>query len=153
MVLYSSPVAAPKRNDGVKQSRREILGERIWAGLLVFYSTGAAFLVWKTLSKYGVNPIAFLIIDMVSSWPYGISTARIVVNAVKRRWHEVRKWAWVAAATFIAPDVYVLASARHAPRRVYLFLIVVISALIISAVLSVVLQVRSKGKRENSAPS
>lgn len=144
---------AHKRNAGAKQSRREILGERIWAGLLVLYSTGAAFLVWKTLSKYGVNPIAFLIIDMVTSWPYGISTARIVVNAVKRQWHEVRKWAWVAAATFIAPDVYVLASAHHAPRRVYLILVVVISALIVSAVLSVVLQVRSKGNLEKSAPS
>ena len=146
-------MVASKRNVGAKQSRREILGERIWAGLLVLYSTGAAFLVWKTLSKYGVNPIAFLIIDMVTSWPYGISTARIVVNAVKRQWHEVRKWAWVAAATFIAPDVYVLASAHHAPRRVYLFLIVVISALIISAVLSVLLQIRSKSKLEDRAPN
>lgn len=146
-------MVAAKRDDGAKQSRREILGERIWAGLLVLYSTGAAFLVWKTLSQYGVNPVAFLIIDMVTSWPYGISTARIVVNAVRRQWHEVRKWAWVAAATFIAPDVYVLASARHAPRRVYLFLIVVISALIISAVLSVLLQIRSKSKLEDRAPN
>ncbi len=146
-------MVAAKRDDGAKQSRREILGERIWAGLLVLYSTGAAFLVWKTLSQYGVNPVAFLIIDMVTSWPYGISTARIVVNAVRRQWHEVRKWAWVAAATFIAPDVYVLASANHAPRRVYLFLIVVISALIISAVLSVLLQIRSKSKLEDRAPN
>ena len=146
-------MVAPKRNDGAKQSKREILGERIWAGLLVLYSTGAAFLVWKTLSKYGVNPIAFLIIDMVSSWPYGISTARIVVNAVKRQWHEVRKWAWVAAATFIAPDVYILASASRAPRSVYLILVVVISALILLAVLSVLLQIRSKGKFTDSAPS
>ena len=146
-------MVAPKRNDGAKQSRREIFGERIWAGLLVLYSTGAAFLVWKTLSKYGVNPIAFLIIDMVSSWPYGISTARIVVNAVKRQWHEVRKWAWVAAATFIAPDVYILASASRAPRSVYLILVVVISALILLAVLSVLLQIRSKGKFTDSAPS
>ena len=140
-----------KPRTGTKRSRREILGERIWAGLLVLYSTGAAYLVWRTLSKYGVNPIAFLIIDMVTSWPYGISTARIVVNAVKRQWHEVRKWAWVAAATFIAPDVYVLASASRAPRSVYLILIVVISALVISAILSVLLQIRSRSKLAASA--
>lgn len=133
------------------RSGREILWERIWAGLLVLYSVGAAYLVWRTLSPYGVNPIVFLVIDMVTSWPYGLATARIVVNVVKVRWSEVRKWSWVAAVTFIAPDVYVLASAHHAPRHIYLLLILVITALIALAVLSVVLQIRSWGKLAASA--
>lgn len=139
-------MVAHKPHTGAKRSKREVFWERIWAGLLVLYSTGAAYLVWRTLSRYGVNPIAFLVIDMVTSWPYGLATARIVVNVVKRQWREVRKWSWVAAITFIAPDVYVLASAHHAPPHVYLILILVITALILFAILSVVLQIRSWGK-------
>gem|GEM_PF-180905 len=143
---YAEYMVARKADTGVHRSSRETLWERVWAGLLVLYSTGAAYLVWRTLSKYGVNPIVFLVIDMVTSWPYGLATARIVVNVVKRQWREVRKWSWVAAITFIAPDIYVLASARHVPRDVYLILILVITALVLFAVLSVVLQIRSWGK-------
>jgi len=139
-------------HSGSGRSRKEVLWERIWAGLLVLYSTGAAYLVWRTLSPYGVNAIVFLIIDMVTSWPYGLSTARIVINVVKRNWHEVRKWSWVAGVTFIAPDVYVLASAHHAPRHIYLLLILVITALILLAILSVLLQIRSWGKLAASPP-
>ncbi|HUW78534.1 MAG TPA: hypothetical protein VMV52_07280 [Candidatus Nanopelagicaceae bacterium] len=128
------------------QSSREIFWERIWAGLLVLYSVGAAYLVWRTLGRYGVNAAVFLVIDVVTSWPYGLATARIVVNVVKREWKAVRKWSWVAAITFIAPDVYVLASAHHAPRNIYLAIIAIIIFLILFAILSVVLQIRSWGK-------
>ena len=137
---------APEPHSEANRSRKEILWERIWAGLLVFYSVGAAYLVWRTLSPYGVNPIVFLIIDMVTSWPYGLATARIVVNVVKARWSEVRKWSWVAGVTFIAPDVYVLASAHHAPRHIYVLLLLVITALIALAILSIILQIRSWGR-------
>lgn len=139
-------MAAHKPSTGGNRSRKEIFWERLWASLLVVYSIGAAYLVWKTLGKYGVNAVVFLVIDMVTSWPYGLATARIVVNVVKRNWHEVRKWTWVAAITFIAPDVYVLASAHHAPRNIYFVIILVITGLVLFAILSVVLQIRSWGK-------
>jgi hypothetical protein len=135
-----------KAESGVKPTRREIFWERLWAGVLVLYSVGAAYVVWRTLGKYGVNAFVFLIVDVATSWPYGIATARIVVNAVKRNWKEVRKWTWVAAITFTTPDVYVLASAHHAPRDVYRIIVVVVAFLVLFAILSVVLQIRSGGK-------
>jgi hypothetical protein len=145
-------VAAHKPKTGVTQTRREIFWERIWAGLLVLYSVGAAYLVWRTLGKYGVNAIIFLVIDVVTSWPYGLATARIVVNVVKHEWKAVRKWAWVAAITFIAPDIYVLASATRAPRDIYLLIIAVITFLVLFAILSVVLQIRSWGNLAAGEP-
>lgn len=128
------------------RSKRETFWERIWASLLVLYGGVSAYLVWRTLSKYGVNAIVFLAIDMATSWPYGLATARIVVNVVKRRWHEVRRWAWVAGITFLAPYAYILASAHHAPRDVYGIVVLVIGALILLAILSIVLQIRSWGR-------
>jgi hypothetical protein len=145
-------MAAHKTHAGANQTRREIFWERIWAGLLVLYSVGAAYLVWRTLGKYGVNAIIFLVIDVVTSWPYGLATARIVVNVVKREWKAVRKWAWVAAITFITPDIYVLASATRAPRDIYLLIIAVITLLVLFAILSVVLQIRSWGNLAAGEP-
>jgi hypothetical protein len=143
---YAGGMVAQKPHTDHVPTRREIFWERLWAGMLVLYSVGAAYIVWRTLGKYGVNAIVFLVIDVVTSWPYGLATARIVVNVVKRQWKAVRKWSWVAAITFITPDIYVLASAHHAPRDVYLIIVVVVTFLVIFAILSVVLQIRSWGK-------
>jgi hypothetical protein len=139
---YPRIMAAKNRRVGAKLTRRQTFWERLWAGSIVLYSVGATFVVWRTLGKYGVSAILFFIIDVMTSWPYGIATARIVVNVVKHDWKEVRKWSWVAAITFITPQVYILASARHAPRDVYLIVIIVITLLVLFALFSVLLHIR-----------
>jgi predicted neutral ceramidase superfamily lipid hydrolase len=126
--------------------RRQKLIERLVASSVILYSFGAAILVWKGLSKYGVNPIFFFIIDVCTSWPYGIATARIVVKVLQKEWKEVRKWSWVAAITFVTPQIYVLATARHVPKDVYLIVYAVIGCLIVFAILSLTLQIRSSKK-------
>ena len=135
-----------KRSGPGKLTKREIFWERLWAGSVVLYSIGATFLVWRTLSKYGVNPILFFVIDVLTSWPYGIATARIVVNVIKREWRAVRKWSWVAGVTFLTPQIYILISARHAPRDVYIIVITVISLLLLFALLSLFLNIRRSKK-------
>lgn len=129
------------------RSRREAILERLWAGTIVLYSFGAAILVYKTLRKYGVNPYIFFVIDVCTSWPYGIATARIVVNTIAKNWKAVRKWTWIAGITFVTPQVYILITAHHAPRDVYLIVIAVISFLIIFAIVGVLLQIRNTRKK------
>lgn len=140
------------RYSRAKLTRRQIFWERLWASSIVLYSVGATFVVWRTLGKYGVNPVLFFVIDVITSWPYGIATARIVVNVINRKWKAVRRWSWVAAITFVTPQVYILASARHAPRDVYLIVISVISFLVLFAFLSVLLHIRSSQRLAASAP-
>lgn len=144
-------MVAKKEQTGAKLTRRQIFWERLWAGSVVLYSVGATFVVWRTLAKYGVNPILFFIIDVTTSWPYGIATARIVVNVIKLEWKAVRKWTWVAVITFVTPQVYILVSARHAPRDVYLIVIMVISFLVLFALISVLLHIRSSRRRVASS--
>lgn len=126
--------------------RREHLWERLWAGLVVLYSVGRALVVWRTLAKYGVNPVVYLIIDVATSWPYGIATARIVFNVLRHRWSHVRNWILVAVPTFIAPDLYLLITAHRAPRTVYVVLIMVIAFLAAAAVATLIQQIRA-GRR------
>jgi len=127
--------------------RREHLWERLWAGLVVLYSIGRALVVWRVLAKYGVNPVIYLVIDVITSWPYGIATARIVLNVLRRRWSRVRNWTFVAVPTFIAPDLYLLIAAHRAPRAVYVVLIMVIVFLAAAAVATLMQQIRA-GRRK-----
>lgn len=126
---------------------RQPLIEKLWASTIVIYSFGATLVVWKTLHKYGVNPLLFFIIDVCTSWPYGIATARIVAKVFERDWKQVQKWSLTAAICFVTPQVYVLAASHHAPKDVYIAVISVCVALGCFALLSLLIQIRS-GRRK-----
>ncbi len=127
-------------------TRRQTFWERLWASSILLYTVVATLIVWKTLSKYGVNVLLFFIIDAVTSWTYGIATARLLLSVIKGEWVVVRKWALAAAMSFIAPQIYILGSARHAPRDVYLIVIIVIALLILFAAVTLLLQIRKSKK-------
>jgi hypothetical protein len=144
-------MVAKNQDTGAKLTRRQTLWERLWASTILLYTVVATLIVWRTLGKYGVNVFLFFIIDAITSWTYGISTARLLLNVIKRQWKAARKWAWASATSFVTPQIYILASARHAPRDVYLIVIAVITLLILFAVISVLLQIRSSRRRSASA--
>jgi hypothetical protein len=148
---YDRIMVAKNQDTGAKLTRRQTLWERLWASTILLYTVVATLIVWRTLGKYGVNVFLFFIIDAITSWTYGISTARLLLNVIKRQWKAARKWAWASATSFVTPQIYILASARHAPRDVYLIVIAVITLLILFAVISVLLQIRSSRRRSASA--
>jgi hypothetical protein len=121
--------------------------ERLWASTILLYTVVATFVVWKTLSKYGVNPIIFFVVDAITSWTYGIATARLTMCVIRREWKSVRKWAWASAISFLTPQLYILVAAHHAPRDVYLIVIAVISFMILLALISVLIQIRKSVRR------
>jgi hypothetical protein len=130
------------------RTSRQRFWERLWASSILIYTFVATFVVWKALKKYGVNPLAFFIVDAVTSWTYGIATARLVMRIIRKDWIASRKWAVAAAVSFITPQIYILVSARNAPRDVYLIVIGVISALAIFAITSLYFEIR-KGRGVN----
>jgi hypothetical protein len=126
----------------VPTTKRQRLWERLWASSILLYTIVATFVVWRTLSKYGVSPIAFFVIDAITSWTYGISTARLLVTIIRKDWKVSRKWAWASAASFVTPQLYILISARHAPKDVYIIVISVIAVLTVFVAGSLLLQIR-----------
>jgi len=100
------------------RARRAI--EATWVLLTVGYAVLKAFVVGHTLDKYGVKPWVYGGIDIATSIPLGIATARGVGAAIDHDWPLFRRWGLVAAIAFFAPDVSILIMGRGMPIHVYL---------------------------------
>ena len=124
------------------RTKRQTFWERIWASTIILYTFVATFIVWKALHKYGVNPYLFFVIDLITSWFYGLASARLVVAIIQKRWSETQKWGWTSALNFMLPQLYILVVARHVPRDVYIIIYSVIGFLVTFAVVGVVSQIR-----------
>ncbi len=111
--------------------------ETAWVVAVVLYGVLRSLVVWKALAKYGVNPLIYFVIDVGSSWPYGVATARLVRSAVRRDGEKAVKWGVLAAATFISPDVYLVATLHRAPRFVYGVIAVIVGSMGLFAILGV----------------
>jgi uncharacterized membrane protein YhaH (DUF805 family) len=131
------------------RTKRQTFWERIWASTIVLYTFAATFVVWKALHKYGVNPYLFFVIDLITSWFYGLASARLVVAVIKKRWSETQKWGWLSALNFMLPQVYILVSASHVPKDVYIIIFSVIGVLAAFAALGVGSQIRAARKEKS----
>ena len=121
-------------SDATYRSRRL---EIAWIAVVVLYGIGRSLVVWKMLAKYGVNPLIYFVIDVGSSWPYGLATARLVQSAVRHDGEKAIKWGVLAAATFVTPDIYLVATLHRAPKYVYGVIAVIAASLGVLAVLGV----------------
>jgi uncharacterized membrane protein YhaH (DUF805 family) len=104
--------------------------------------------VWKTLTKYGAHWFIYFIIDLPTSWFYGIATSRLVVAVVKRRLHEVNKWGWLAAINFALPQFYILYYAHNASRQTLLIFALIIGGLAITSAYTLWLQIKKSRKSQ-----
>jgi len=132
------------------RTKRQTFWERLWASTIVLYTFGATFVVWKALHKYGVDPYLFFIIDLITSWFYGLASARLVVAIIHKRWSETQKWGWLSALNFMLPQIYILVSARHVPRDVYIIIYSVIGVMVAFAVVGIVSQLRVARKERGA---
>ena len=124
------------------RSHRETFWERIWASTIIIYSFVATFVVWKALHKYGVNPYLFFVIDVITSWLYGLASARLVMSVIKKRTNQIAKWGIYSALNFVIPQVYILVSAHDVPREVYLIIGAVICVLAIFSLIGIYNELR-----------
>jgi hypothetical protein len=118
--------------------------ERIWVVATVGYGMIRALLVGATLSRYGVNPWGYLAIDLATSVPLGISSARVVGALVDRDLRSARNWAIVAVLTDFAPDIFIVIFGRNMPPIVY----VVIGAIALASVVVGVRGIRCKVREQ-----
>jgi hypothetical protein len=141
------------RKPHVHGSARERFLEKAWAWTIVLYSVCATYVVYKTLTKYGANAIVYFIIDIPTSWFYGIATARLVVTAVKRDWKPARYWALLAVINFAIPQAYIIYYAKNASTLVYEIVIAVLTVITIVSFASVGVQIRKKWKSDQESDS
>ena len=116
---------------------------RAWVAAVFGYSILRAVVVWPTLGTYGVNPWVFLVIDVLTAWPYAVGQVRVVQGLRRKNWKKVESWGIVTLLSFLAPYAYiVLAGSGEMPALAYAvvgLLVVVIGA---AAVMRIIRQAR-----------
>jgi len=127
-------------NEG--RSGRQKLWERLFASSVVLYTFVATYVVGKTLTKYGAHWYIFFIIDLPTSWFYGIATSRLVMAVIKKRFSEVSKWGWIAAINFALPQIYILYYAHHASHQTLLIFALIVAGLAISSLYTLFGQIK-----------
>ena len=116
-----------------RRSRRE----RTWVVGVVLFTLARFVVAYSTLRQYHLNIWLFGVIDLGTAVPYGVGTARLVTSVIDRRASAATRWLAVAAASFLAPYLYIALAGRDMPSAVYLVVVVLVLALGTNAVLEV----------------
>lgn len=99
-----------------RHQRRKVL-ERAWILVGFAYSIFRIVIARLTVAKYGVNIWAFAAVEIISSGPYSIGTARLITRLIDRNFHSALKWGTLAAVCFVAPEAFIVASGNRCHRR------------------------------------
>lgn len=95
---------------------------RAWIAGILLFSAARALIAWPALSKYGVDPVVFLVLDLVTAFPYGIGQA-VTVKLLRTEGRPVRDavpWGVMVGVMFMAPYVYIVAASGSMPLLAYL---------------------------------
>lgn len=91
----------------------------IWAVVLVCYSVIRALAVGITLSRYGVNPYVFFVIDVTTAGPYAYGQVQVVRYFRIRKYAIVQRWLALVVLMFLAPYAYLFVSGASMPKYIY----------------------------------
>ncbi len=97
-------------------------------------------LVRAAREEYGVDPVIFVGIYLVSAPIFYYSLFRTVRALAKKLQNEIMLWSFIFLCTIVAPFVYVLIFGRNLPLWVY----VIIALIIGQGVFSMVRKLRDK---------
>jgi len=105
------------------QKRVSVLRDKrthgVWLVLVLAWAIFRAFAINKFFGEHNVNSWGYLAVDLASSVPYAIYSARAVVNYLDKDWRKFRGSIQLTALSFYIPDVYVLVFARTVPTSLY----------------------------------
>lgn len=90
----------------------------MWILILCGYSLLRAVLAWPILARYGINPAAFLFLDVVTAYPLALGQVRIVSAFRVQDFAAAQRWCGIAGAAFLTPYAY-LFLAGHAEMPAY----------------------------------
>ncbi len=136
-------------HDPAVQRRRRVLSYT-WAGVVVGWSLIRALIVWAAVGDYGLNPWAYLAIDLVCAGVDGYTTPRMVLNFIDDHYRLAVKWALISLGVFIIPDLYIFLGTNELPTHIIWIVVGVITLTFTLAVWSVVRKIH-KGRAERAA--
>ena len=120
------------------------LASRIWIALVILWAIGRAIFVKELFGSHGVNGLIYLVVDLLSSIPYAIYSARLVVSFISYDFKDSYKNIIATAFFFYIPDLYILIFARKVPAGLYAILFVTITLFSLFAIGAMARDIRNK---------
>ena len=117
---------------------------QIWLVLVLLWAIARALLINKLFGSHGVNGFIYLAVDLASSFPYAIYSARLVITFISREFTNVYRNAILTALFFYIPDVYILVTAQKVPSGLYLILFLTIALFSAFAIATIARDIRNK---------
>jgi hypothetical protein len=102
----------------VTAGRRDRL-ELAWFFAVMTWSVIRIIAVSTWLQDYGVDPFHYAAVDLGSSAPYSLASARLLGSLVDGRMRRAIGWGALTVVTFVAPDVYIFTAGRALPWASY----------------------------------
>jgi hypothetical protein len=104
-------------NAGAARSiQKRDLVRYIWVGVSLGYAALRILLAQEFLAEHGLNIWAFAIVELVSTVPWAVGSARAVTALIDKNSRRATGWAAVASAGFLAPEVFVLIATDRPPK-------------------------------------
>lgn len=89
---------------------------RIWFGLVVVWALVRAILVSEFFAPHSVNPIWYFVIDVASSIPYAVYSAKLIFAFIDQNRSKMIKSGLITIISFYLPDLYIFIFATEIPR-------------------------------------
>lgn len=128
------------------------LATRIWMVLVLLWAIGRALFVKELFGSHGVNGLVYLAVDLISSIPYAIFSARLVITFINHEFKSIYRNALATAFFFYIPDLYILIAARRVPAGLYVILLLTITLFSAFAIGAIARDIRNKRKSAQSTP-
>ena len=120
------------------------VASRIWMALVISWAIGRAIFVKELFGSHRVNGLIYLVVDLLSSIPYAIYSARLVVSFIGHDFKDTYKNIFATAFFFYIPDLYILIFARKVPAGLYTILFVTITLFSLFAIGAIVRDIKKK---------
>ena len=89
-----------------------------WIAISVAWSAIRSFVVGEVFSPHGTDADVYFIIDLFTTIPYAIFSAKAVFAAIDKN-SKFLIYAVIAGVAFITPDVYIFATAKQVSTAVW----------------------------------
>ncbi len=90
-----------------------------WLLLVLAWACFRAFVINRFFGQHNVNAWGYLTVDLLSSIPYAMYSAKTVVNFLDKSWMVFRSNLILTSIFFYIPDIYVFIFARTVPASLY----------------------------------
>ena len=108
-----------------------------WVVLSLGWSVIRSLGIRHVFGPHGTNAVAYLLVDVVCTVPFAIYSARAAFVWINDRIIDSRALV-ISVVAFFAPDLFVVATAKHVPLDVWIGFLVVVTALALVTVRNLV---------------